>query len=200
MATVILGIGSSHSPLLSTPHEAFAGLADLDRARLPGFESMARRNAARVAHELREDVTRARHEATRAAIGQLAAVLATEAPDALVVIGDDQGEWLSADSQPARCIYRGDWVESLPPPRESLPLRRLSYWGYYGDGTNRAFPVDAALGRHLVETLTREHDFVQALEGDIGSSGRPAAEWRPARTLQEAIANPVKGQSLPRRG
>ena len=193
MATVILGIGSSHSPLLSTPHEAFAGLADLDRARLPGFESMARRNVARVAHELREDVTRARHEATQAAIGQLAAVLAAEAPDALVVIGDDQGEWFSADSQPARCIYWGDSVESLPP-------RRLSYWGYYGDGTNRAFPVDAALGRHLVETLTREHEFVQALEGDIGSSVRPAAEWRPARTLQEAIANPVKGQSLPRRG
>ena len=105
-------------------------------------------------------MTRARHEATQAAIRQLAAVLADEAPDALVVIGDDQGEWFSADSQPALCIYWGDSVENLPPPRESLlPLRRLSYWGYYGDGTNRAFPVDAALGRHLVETLTREHEF-----------------------------------------
>jgi hypothetical protein len=160
MASVTLGIGSSHSPMLSTPHEAFAGLADLDRARLPGFEVMARRNASRVARELRDEVTRARHEATQAAIRQLAAVLAAEAPDALVVIGDDQGEWFSADSQPALCIYWGDSVENLPPPREGLlPLRRLSYWGYYGDGANRAFPVDAALGRHLVETLTHEHEF-----------------------------------------
>ena len=55
-----------------------------------------------------------------------------------------------------------------------LPLRRLSYWGFYGDGTNRSFPVDAALGQYLVETLTREHDFdvahvrVQPRHGPFG--------------------------------
>jgi catechol 2,3-dioxygenase-like lactoylglutathione lyase family enzyme len=36
----------------------------------------------------------------------------------------------------------------------------------------------------------------------IGTEGgvRPASEWRPARTLEEAVENPVKGQTLPRRG
>jgi catechol 2,3-dioxygenase len=36
----------------------------------------------------------------------------------------------------------------------------------------------------------------------IGTEGtvRPASEWRPARTLEEAVENPVKGPSLPRRG
>jgi hypothetical protein len=160
MAEIALGIGTSHSPMLSTPYEAFAGLADLDRARLPEFAARARDNAARTAPELRAEVTRARHEATQAAIGRLARVLADEAPEVLVAIGDDQGEWFSADNQPALCIYWGETVENLPPPREGLlPLRRLSYWGYYGDGANRAFPVDAALGRYLVETLTREHAF-----------------------------------------
>lgn len=160
MAQVALGIGSSHSPMLSTPFEAFAGLAELDRARLPEFEAKARENRSWTPRELRDEVTRARHDATQAAIAHLASVLAAAAPDALVVIGDDQGEWFGADSQPALCIYWGESVENLPPPREGLlPLRRLSYWGYYGDGTNRAFPVDAALGRHLVETLTHEHEF-----------------------------------------
>ena len=160
MAQVALGIGTSHSPMLSTPYESFAALGELDRTRLPEFAVMAGRNRSRVARELDHAVTRARHAATQAAIGQLAAALAHEALDALVVIGDDQGEWFSADSQPALCIYWGDTVESLPPPRESLlPLRRQSYWGYYGDGVNRAFPVDAALGRHLVESLTRDHEF-----------------------------------------
>ena len=160
MAQVALGIGTSHSPMLSTPYESFAALGELDRTRLPEFAVMAGRNRSRVARELDPAVTRARHDATQAAIGQLAAALAHEALDALVVIGDDQGEWFSADSQPALCIYWGDTVESLPPPRESLlPLRRQSYWGYYGDGVNRAFPVDAALGRHLVESLTRDHEF-----------------------------------------
>lgn len=175
MAEVAFGIGSSHSPMLSTPYEAFSGLADLDRARLPEFEEKARRNVSWTARELRPEVTRARHEATQAAIGRLASVLAAEAPDVLVVIGDDQGEWFSADNQPALCIYWGESVENLPPPREGLlPLRRLSYWGYYGDGTNRAFPVDATLGRYLVETLTHQHEFdvahvrVQPRHGPFG--------------------------------
>jgi catechol 2,3-dioxygenase len=35
----------------------------------------------------------------------------------------------------------------------------------------------------------------------IGTEGavRAASEWRPAKSLEEAVANPVKGQSLPRR-
>ncbi len=33
----------------------------------------------------------------------------------------------------------------------------------------------------------------------VGTEGavRPASEWRPAKTLEDAVANPVKGQSLP---
>jgi catechol 2,3-dioxygenase len=35
----------------------------------------------------------------------------------------------------------------------------------------------------------------------VGPEGtvRPAAEWLPAKSLEEAVANPVKGQTLPRR-
>ena len=160
MAEVTLGIGTSHSPMLSTPHEALAALADLDRARLPDFAMKARASEAWIGRELQPDVTRARHEATQAAIDRLGGVLADEGPDVVVVIGDDQNEWFSPDSQPALCIYWGDTVESLPPPLESVPpVRRLSYWGLYGDGANRTFPVDAALGRHLVETLTHQFEF-----------------------------------------
>jgi hypothetical protein len=160
LAEITLGIGTSHSPMLSTPYEAFPGLAELDRARLPEFDDEARARAAWIGRELRDDVTRARHDATQAAIQRLADALAASAPDVLVVVGDDQNEWFSPDDQPALCIYWGETVENLPPPAERLlPLRRLSYWGYYGDGRNRSFPVDAALGRYLVETLTREHAF-----------------------------------------
>jgi hypothetical protein len=91
------------------------------------------------------------------------------------VIGDDQNEWFGPDNQPALCIYWGESVDNLPPPIEKVPpLRRLSYWGLYGDGANRTFPVDAALGRHLVESLTRDFDFdvahlrVQPRHGPFG--------------------------------
>jgi 3-O-methylgallate 3,4-dioxygenase len=175
MAEITLGIGTSHSPMLSASPEALTGLGDLDRGRLAEFAEKARENAAWIDRELAPEVTRARHEATQAAIRQLRDVLAEEAPDALVVIGDDQDEWFSADNQPALCIYWGETIENLPPPIERVPpLRRLSYWGFYGDGANRAFPVDAALGKYLVETLTREHDFdvahvrVQPRHGPLG--------------------------------
>jgi catalytic LigB subunit of aromatic ring-opening dioxygenase len=175
MADIALGIATSHSPMLSTPYEAFAGLADLDRARLPEFDARSKEVASWIGRELRDEVTRSRHEATQIAIRRLTSVLAEEAPDVLVVIGDDQAEWFSPDNQPVLCIYWGDTVENLPPPRERLlPLRQLSYWGYYGDGVNRTFPVDAPLARYLVETLTHEHEFdvahlrVQPRHGPLG--------------------------------
>ena len=31
-----------------------------------------------------------------------------------------------------------------------------------------------------------------------GSQARPASEWRPAKTLEDAVGNPVTGQRLPR--
>jgi len=162
MAEVILGIGTSHSPMLSTAYEAFGGLAERDRANphVQDFEGLAREKAAWIGRELAAGVTRARHEATQAALARLSAVLAEAAPDVVVVVGDDQGEWFSADSQPALCIYWGDAVENLPPPVGRMaPAIRSAYWGFHGDGTNRTFPVDGALGRYLVETLTHEHEF-----------------------------------------
>ena len=45
MAEVALGIGTSHSPMLSTPHEAFERLGELDRGRLAEFDAKERENA-----------------------------------------------------------------------------------------------------------------------------------------------------------
>jgi hypothetical protein len=163
MAEIILGIGTSHSPMLSIDHAAaFPLLAARDRANpfVHDFDGMVRAKASWIGRELQPDVTRARHDANQAALARLSALLAEVAPDALVVIGDDQNEWFSPDSQPALCIYWGDSVDGLPPPVEKMnPAVRSAYWGYYGDGTNRTFPVDAPLARHLVETLTHEHEF-----------------------------------------
>jgi hypothetical protein len=162
MAEIVLGIGTSHSPMLSIDYAAFPGLAARDRGNpfVPDFDGMVKAKASWIGSELTPQVTRARHDANQAALARLGAVLAEAAPDTLVVIGDDQNEWFSPDSQPALCIYWGETVENLPPPVDKLnPAVRTAYWGFYGDGTNRTFPVDAPLARHLVETLTHEHEF-----------------------------------------
>jgi 3-O-methylgallate 3,4-dioxygenase len=163
MADIVLGIGTSHSPMLSIDHDAaFPLLAGRDRGNpfVRDFDGMVKEKASWIARELRPEVARARHDANQAALAQLAAVLAEAAPDTLVVIGDDQNEWFSPDSQPALCIYWGESVENLPPPAEKMnPAIRSAYWGFYGDGASRTFPVDAALARHLIETLTHTHEF-----------------------------------------
>jgi 3-O-methylgallate 3,4-dioxygenase len=162
MAEIVLGIGSSHSPVLSIDYAAFPDLAARDRGNpyVRDFDGMVKAKASWIGRELAPAVTRGRHEAAQAAIARLGAAIADAKPDALVVIGDDQNEWFSTDGQPALCIYWGEAVENLPPPREKMhPVLRSGYWGFYGDGANRSFPVDAPLARHLIETLTHEHEF-----------------------------------------
>ena len=162
MAEIVLGIGTSHSPVLSIDYRDFPGLAARDRGNpyVKDFDGLVQAKAAWIGRELTAEVTSRRHQAAQAGIATLGAVLAEAAPDALVVIGDDQNEWFSTDGQPALCIYWGEQVENLPPPVEKMhPVLRSGYWGFYGDGANRTFPVDGPLARHLIERLTHEHEF-----------------------------------------
>src|SRR5947207_2587076 len=162
MADIVLGIGTSHSPVLSIDYAAFPELAARDRGNphIKDFDGMVAAKASWIGRELAPAVTRARHEAVQVGLAQLSTILRDVAPNVLVVFGDDQHEWFSADGQPALCIYWGDMVENLPPPREKThPALRTGYWGFYGNGSPRTFPVDAPLARHLIETLTREHQF-----------------------------------------
>src|ERR1051326_2136328 len=162
MAQIVLGIGTSHSPVLSIDYAAFPGLAARDRGNpyVKDFDGLVAAKASWIGRELAPDVTRGRHKAAQAGIARLRGALAEAAVDALIVIGDDQNEWFSTEGQPALCIYWGASVENLPtPPDKMHPVLRSGYWGFYGDGTNRTFPVDAPLARHLIETLTREHEF-----------------------------------------
>ena len=125
MAQIVLGLGTSHSPTLSIDYADFPALAARDRGNpyVPDFDGMVKEKASWIGREMRPEVTRARHEANQAALDTLGAVLADAAPDTVVVIGDDQHEWFSADGQPALCIYWGDSVENLPPPVEKMHPR-----------------------------------------------------------------------------
>ena len=162
MADIVLGVATSHSPVLSIDYEAFPGLAERDRGNpyVKDFDGLVREKASWIGEQLAPEVTRIRHAAVQAAIARLASTVADVAPDVLVVLGDDQNEWFSEQSQPALCIYWGDSVDNLPPPREKMhPVLRSGYWGFYGDGANRTFPVDSVLARYLIETLTQQHHF-----------------------------------------
>jgi hypothetical protein len=164
--------------MLSTPHEEFATHAARDRRNpdIVDWDSLVREKAGWIGRELTHQVTLDRHQASQAAIDRLSEALAEAAPDVLVIVGDDQEEWFSAENTPAICVYWGDSVEVLPPPIEQV-ARRSSYWGYYGDGANRAFPVEAALAYHLIESLTVEAGFDVAQMRDQPRHGPLGHAW-----------------------
>ena len=166
MARIVLGLGTSHSPMLSTPPELWPLHVERDRqnpALLAGDgtfhtydELLACADPRIAAEELTPAQWQARHETSQAAIVHLAQVLAETAPDALVVVGDDQQERFHDDNMPAISVYWGDRITSTPFSAEHFATMhaslRAAYGGYYGDEPAE-YPCHAALGRHIIEQL-----------------------------------------------
>ncbi len=85
-----------------------------------------------------------RWKRTRAAIDQIREHLDELAPDAIIVIGDDQHENMVDDNMPPFTIFIGDEVEA------SVSLR---YLDQTPDQNRTRYAVDSELGRHLIEDL-----------------------------------------------
>lgn len=173
MAQLVLGIGTSHSPQLSVSWDGWAMRGETDRHHpeligtdgiVSGYDDLlARADVKRIAREITDEKFKQRHEENQRAIARIAEVLAKADLDALVMVGDDQHEYLLDDNMPAVCIYWGDQitVKAGPPPIPRNGNRPLIG---YAD-TDRIFPTDATLGRHLIEYLV-ETEF------DVGRSNR----------------------------
>jgi hypothetical protein len=111
---IVLGIGSSHGPLFrrrpssgicarrrSREQEPLVPRQDLRlrvaaQARAPGF-----------AHEITVEKRRERFVKCRTALEALGSKFNEVAPDAVVILGNDQREFFNAGLTPAITIYRG---------------------------------------------------------------------------------------------
>jgi 3-O-methylgallate 3,4-dioxygenase len=166
MAKVVLGLGTSHTPMLSTPWEQWRLHVARDKGNphlvaadgnIYSYEELARRADPRIARdELAPATWRARYEACQAAIERLGAVLADVRPDVLVIIGDDQGEMFAEDQMPALSVYWGETAISIPPdPAGMDESLRVAAWGWYADRPV-AYRCEAALGKHVIESLVAD--------------------------------------------
>src|SRR5262249_29916088 len=118
MARLVLGIGSSHSPQLSVSWDGWAmrGETDKRNPELIGIDGIVsnyeglygRADRARIAREITDDKFRARHAENQRAIGRIAEVLEKARLDVLVMVGDDQQEYLLHDNMPGMCVYWGE--------------------------------------------------------------------------------------------
>lgn len=107
MAEIVLGIGTSHGPMLSTPWEKWAGrvaadkqLAEHDfRGSTYSFDELvALRQNENLAEQITPEKWQERSEACRTALDTLAAKYAEVAPDVAVIVGNDQRELFMEDN------------------------------------------------------------------------------------------------------
>src|SRR5579871_636939 len=120
MADIVLGMGSSHGPLLSTPPEQWDLRAKADRenkshwfrGKTYDYESLVAARAPGFANEITVDVRRERFGKCRSAMEVLGKKFNDVAPDAVVILGNDQREFFNAGLTPAITVYRGGQIKN----------------------------------------------------------------------------------------
>lgn len=167
MARIVLGIGTSHSPLLvlggaqwefrSHDDKRNRSLNTLD-GRLISYEELVAERGEPFTGE--SDPTGFPALAARAetALDRLATQLKAAEPDVVLVIGDDQGELFSPDNFPALAVYRG--AELVMKPSEHLkgmpPWADTKFWAGYRMDLPHRYPGAPELADDLVHGLIRE--------------------------------------------
>lgn len=163
MAQVVLGIGTSHSPMVSTPPELWDAHARgfdqrssellADDGRYYTYDALVRRAGAALVAESDPAAFQPRFERCQQAITRLADIFAQSAPDMAIVIGDDQHELFDETNMPAISVYWGDTILNTPRqiPVDAPESMRASAWAY--GLTEQSFPVAADLGRYMIERL-----------------------------------------------
>lgn len=166
MADLVLGVGTSHSPLLSVPSEMWGEYGERDK-RNPwlyrisdgahvGYEEILAEVDPSVRKELNQDTYDARHAANQKGIARVADAIKAANLDVLVMFGDDQNEIFSLNAMPALCVFWGDEVEFKQRAAKEGDKSIQALVDWYGGLGPWSYPVDAAMGKHVVESLNEE--------------------------------------------
>ena len=121
MAQIVLGIGSSHSPILLMEPKAWlerGAIDDMTRFTLfdnsgtqVKYADLLARTPPETRAQLEPGLMQRRHEANEAGIAAVAKALKDADPDIVIAIGDDQREVFGDDNMPALSVY---WGKTLP--------------------------------------------------------------------------------------
>jgi OH-DDVA oxygenase/3-O-methylgallate 3,4-dioxygenase len=145
MADVVLGIGHSHTPQISTDPEEWPNLGKTEQPSPHIPEDLDA--------QLQLDCFKQKHARVQGAIKQLGQLLRAADLDAIVIFGDDQHEQFNDDNMPSVAIYHGEQVEVRPrrprPPGSNFPTLHL-------EATATEYPNASELAVHLINSLTEQ--------------------------------------------
>ena len=177
MADIVLGIGSSHGPLLSTPPEQWDLRAAADRAnkkhafrgKTYDFESLLQARAPGFAHETTVDKRRERFVQCRHALEALGRKFNEVAPDAVVILGNDQREFFNAGLTPAITVYRGGQISNVQHLNEDQPGLNIAEPANSPE-EGALYPGATDLADHILRSLGDENfDLAQSDETPSGA-------------------------------
>ena len=165
MARIVIGIGTSHSPLLPLTAEQWLERADDDRrntrlnlsdGRFLTYAQLESSVQGRYAQQATLENFTGQWQKCQHALDRLGAELEAAQPDVVIVVGDDQEELFRRTNIPAIAVYYG--AEIVTRPMESMDVPR---W-LLATGVGRGYAMDLphrhpgapVFGRYLIEQLT----------------------------------------------
>lgn len=176
MAQIVLGMATSHGPMLITPPDQWGQRVAADRANKAHAyrggtrtfdELVALRAGENIAQQVNPRAWSEKHAVCRQALSTLAQVWDRVRPDVAVIFGNDQMELFGEENIPAFAVYSGETIANQPyneahmaklPPGIAIsvpghiPPQGATYDGHPG------------LAAHILRTLTRDHFDVSALK------------------------------------
>jgi 3-O-methylgallate 3,4-dioxygenase len=169
MAKIVLGLGTSHTPMLLADDATLQRFVETDQnikhrdkeGHPATYGELLEQADPKMAHMVAPQHLVARQNVARAAIKRVAQTLASANVDALIVMGDDQNESYKEDCRPAFAIYYGETIRNSNEQHDEY-RKRFPEWyvqnrqGFFEDEGPRDYPVHAALATHLLESLMDE--------------------------------------------
>ncbi|NQV54279.1 MAG: protocatechuate 3,4-dioxygenase [Rhodospirillales bacterium] len=169
MAEIVLGMGTTHGPLLATPPDAWDGRAEVDRNN-PALAYRDGTYSFEELYETRKDKyfvdqnkieTRTEyHRRCQVALDGLGDIIEKAKPDITVIVGDDQHEWFQDAVQPSFAVYHGAEVTNFALDEETKNWHRQFGRGHSmmmnHPEKDQTYKVAGDLARHMIERSTED--------------------------------------------
>jgi Catalytic LigB subunit of aromatic ring-opening dioxygenase len=166
MAKIVLGLGSSHTPMLLASDETLPRFLETDQkikhrdkeGRPASYAELLEKADPKMAAMTAPAELVVRQNKARAAGAHLSKTLNTAELDTLIIMSDDQDEAYLEDARPAFAIYYGDTILNSNEQHEAY-YQRFPEWyiknrqAFFEETKPRAYPVDAKLALHLIDYL-----------------------------------------------
>jgi hypothetical protein len=161
MARIVLGIGTSHSPMLTLDGEDWHNRARADRANsrlsladgsLVDYDTLVSLRGEPYADVATPKTFRAISDRCQAHLDRIADSIARVKPDVIVIVGDDQSELYSPGNTPAIAVFYGAEVKTHSFDDEIPDWMKTVARGYGMDETH-VFPGHVEAARAIIDGL-----------------------------------------------